>query len=411
MKIVDILTYPQRLPQKPVLFIIGLFMALGFCLQNAQLISGLGGEYQPFVYLLGCLFALVCLPIPKPALYASAILLATSALVIVFHQIAFGAMPSLSDALRLTVGPLMMAGTAAAWNRISARWLWAIIMAYLGFALWGTLSPDSALNLIANLGVRVNDPTNPAYFPWSAFFYSEYSFAALAFITLYCWMLARKDCQQHLYIYTVILGLLLLSTRSGTAIALLLIILISQLRWRWMLVLSALLVLAYFLSPRVERLGNAGIALLAGNIDAFIQIDGSTAWRFVSNIAALHITQNYPLGTQHFDLRTYLDLEPMAKTIDNMVRLWLKTYPVLNAQGIAFNYGLFGGWWSFLSITGVFLFSAGSSLRITQSKTCLALIALAAYGLFVQSGLTCPTPWIALGILLSPVNKVNPARP
>ncbi len=411
MKIVDILTYPQRLPQKPVLFIIGLFMALGFCLQNAQLITGLGGEYQPFVYLLGCLFALVCLPIPKPALYASAILLATSALVIVFHQIAFGAMPSFSDVLRLGVGPLMMAGTAAAWNRISARWFWAIIMAYLGFALWGTLSPDSALNLIALLGVRVNDPTNPAYFAWSAYFYSEYSFAALAFITLYCWMLARKDCQQHIYIYTVILGLLLLSTRSGTAIALLLIILISQLRWRWMLVLSALLVLAYFLSPRVERLGNAAIALAVGNVDAFMQIDGSSAWRFVSNIGAFHVLQSHPLGTLHFDLHPYLNLEPLTPPINNMIRWWLESFPAVPAQGVAFNLGLFGGWLSFLGIVGIFLFGAASALRADQKNASLALIALAAYGLFVQSGLTCPTPWIALGILLSPVNKVNPARP
>jgi|GEM_PF-5072441 len=410
MKIVDILTYPQRLPQKPVLFIIGLFMALGFCLQNAQLITGLGGEYQPFIYLLGCLFALVCLPIPKPALYASATLLATSALIILFHRIAFGAIPSFSDVLRLTVGPLMLAGTAAAWNRISARWLWAIVIAYLTFALWGSLSPDSALNLIARLGVRVNDPISSAYFPWSAFFYSEYSFAALAFITLYCWMLARKDCRQHLYIYTAILGLLLLSTRSGTAIALLLIILLSRLRWRWVLALSALLVLAYLLSPRVERLGNAAIALSGGNVNAFLQIDGSSAWRFVSNIGAFHVLQSYPFGTLHFDLHPYLKLEPLTLPINDMIRWWLSAYPIVPAQGVAFNFGLFGGWLSFLSIAGAFLFAAASTLKATNKQAIISLIALAAYGLFVQSGLTCPTPWIALGILLSLDNNDTTAK-
>lgn len=407
----SILTHSTRLPQKTILWIIGFLLALGFCLQNAQLITSLGGEYQPFVYLLGCLFALVCLPIPKHALYASALLLATSALVIVFHRIAFGALPNLSDLLRLTVGPFMMAGTAAAWQKISARWLWAILGAYLLFALWGILAPESALKLIAQLGIRVNEPTNTAYFPWSAFFYSEYSFAALAFITLYCWMLARKDCQQHLYIYTAVLGLLLLSTRSGTAIALLLIILISQLRWRWMLVLSALLVLAYFVSPRVERLGNAALALAGGNVDAFMQIDGSSAWRFVSNIGAFHVLQNYPLGTLHFDLHPYLNLEPLIPPINDMIRWWLESFPVVPAQGVAFNLGLFGGWLSFLGIVGVFLFSAASALRANQKNAGLALIALAAYGLFVQSGLTCPTPWIALGILLSPVNnKGNPVK-
>lgn len=407
----SILTHSTRLPQKTILWIIGFLLALGFCLQNAQLITSLGGEYQPFVYLLGCLFALVCLPIPKPALYASALLLATSALVIVFHRIAFGALPSLIDLLRLTVGPFMMAGTAAAWQKISARWLWAILGAYLLFALWGILAPESALKLIAQLGIRVNEPTNTAYFPWSAFFYSEYSFAALAFITLYCWMLARKDCQHYLYIYTVILGLLLLSTRSGTAIALLLIILISQLRWRWILVVSALVVIAYFVSPRVERLGNAAIALAVGNVNAFMQIDGSSAWRFVSNIGAFHVLQNYPLGTLHFDLHPYLNLEPLIPPINDMIRWWLESFPVVPAQGVAFNLGLFGGWLSFLGIVGVFLFSAASALRANQKNAGLALIALAAYGLFVQSGLTCPTPWIALGILLSPVNnKGNPVK-
>lgn len=401
----SILTHSPPLPQKPILWIIGFLLAAGFCLQNAQLIPGLGGEYQPLIYLLGCLLALICLPVPKHALYASALLLATSALVIVFHRIAFGNFPSLSDALRLTVGPLMMAGTAAAWNRISARWLWAIIMAYLGFALWGTLSPDSALNLIALLGVRVNDPTNSAYFPWSAFFYSEYSFAALAFITLYCWMLARGDCQPRHYLFTVLLALLLLSTRSGTAIALLFIIVLSQLRLRWFALLLALLVAAYFLSPRVERLGNAAVALVTGNVDAFMQIDGSSAWRFVSNIGAFHVLQSNPLGTLHFDLHPYRDLAPLAPPFDTMVRWWLDSYPVVPAQGVAFNLGLFGGWLSFLSISGVFLFAAANALKSPNKQASIALIALAAYGLFVQSGLTCPTPWIALGILLSLANN------
>lgn len=401
MPIFDILTYSRRLPHKLALWAIGFFMALGFCLQNAQLIPGLGGEYQPLIYLVGCLLALICLSTPKPALYAAALLLGTSALVIIFHRIAFGSMPTLSDALRVLVGPFMMAGTAAAWNRISARWLWAILGAYLLFAAWGVLAPESALKLIAHLGIRVNDPTNPAYFPWSAFFYSEYSFAALAFITLYCWMLARKECQPLHYLFTVLLALLLLSTRSGTAIVLLLIIILSQLRLRWLALLLVLLVAAYFLSPRVERLGNAALALATGNVDAFMQIDGSSAWRFVSNIGAFHVLQGNPLGTLHFDLHPYRNLAPLALPIDTMVLWWLDNVPVVPAQGVAFNYGLFGGWLSFLSISGVFLFSATSVLKSPNNQASITLIALAAYGLFVQSGLTCPTPWIALGILLS----------
>ena len=401
MPIFDILTYSSRLPQRLVLWAIGFFLALGFCLQNAQLIPGLGGEYQPLIYLLGCILALICLPIPKPALYASGMLLVTSGLVIFFHRVAFGAMPTLSDALRVLVGPFMMAGTAAAWNRINARWLWAILAAYLLFAAWGVLGPESALKFIAHLGIRVNDPTNSAYFPWSAFFYSEYSYAALAFITLYCWMLARSDCQPRHYLFTVLLALLLLSTRSGTAIALLFIIVLSQLRLRWLALLSALLVAAYFLSPRVERLGNAALALATGNVDAFMQIDGSSAWRFVSNIGAFHVLQGNPLGTLHFDLHPYRDLAPLALPIDTMVRSWLDSFPVVPAQGVAFNLGLFGGWLSFLSVSGVFLFAAANALKSLNKQASIALIALAAYGLFVQSGLTCPTPWIALGILLS----------
>ena len=51
-----------------------------------------------------------------------------------------------------------------------------------------------------------------------------------------------------------------------------------------------------------------------------------------------------------------------------------------------------------------------SILKAPNKKMSIALIALAGYSLFVQSGLTCPTPWITLGILLSSVNnKVNPA--
>lgn len=397
----SILTYSPPLLQKPILWIIGFLLAAGFCLQNAQLIPGLGGEYQPLIYLLGCLLALICLPVPKHALYASALLLATSALVVFFHRFTFGTMPTISDTLRVLVGPFMMAGTAAAWNKISARWLWAILGAYLLFAAWGVLGSESALKFIAHLGIRVNDPTNSAYFPWSAFFYSEYSYAALAFITLYCWMLARSDCQPRHYLFTVLLALLLLSTRSGTAIALLFIIVLSQLRLRWLALLSALLVAAYFLSPRVERLGNAALALATGNVDAFMQIDGSSAWRFVSNIGAFHVLQGNPLGTLHFDLHPYRDLAPLALPIDTMVRWWLDSFPVVPAQGVAFNLGLFGGWLSFLSISGVFLFAAANALKSPNKQASIALIALAAYGLFVQSGLTCPTPWIALGILLS----------
>lgn len=401
MRIVNILTQSRRQPPQLLIGIIGCLMAVGFCLQNAQLIPGLGGEYQPLIYLLGCILALVCLPIPKPALYASGMLLVTSGLVILLHRVAFSSMPSLADFLRLIVGPFMMAGTAAAWNRISTRWLWAILGAYLLFAVWGALAPESALKFIAHLGIRINDPTNPAYFPWSAFFYSEYSFAALAFITLYCWMLARKECQPHHYLFTVLLALLLLSTRSGTAIALLLIVVLSQLRLRWLALLLVLVVAAYFLSPRVERLGNAALALATGNVDAFMQIDGSSAWRFVSNIGAFHVLQGYPLGNLHFDLHPYRNLAPLTLPIDTMVRWWLDNVPVVPAQGVAFNYGLFGGWLSFLSLSGVFLFAAKSVLKSPNKQASIALITLAAYGLFVQSGLTSPTTWIALGILLS----------
>lgn len=401
MRIVNILTQTRRQPPQLLIGISGFLMAIGFCLQNAQLIPGLGGEYQPLIYLLGCLLALACLPIPRPALCASATLLATSAVIILFHRIAFGALPSLSDALRLAVGPLMMAGTAAAWNKISIRWLLTILGAYLLFAAWGVLGPESALKLIAHLAIRVNDPTNPAYFPWSAFFYSEYSYAALAFITLYCWMLARKESQPYHHLFTIIFALLLLSTRSGTAISLLIIVALSQIRLRWLALLLALLIAAYFLSPRVERLGNAALALTTGNVGAFIQIDGSSAWRFVSNIGAFYVLQDHPWGNMHFDLHPYRNLAPLAPPLDTMIRGWLDNFPVVPAQGVAFNLGLFGGWLSFLSVVGVFLFAATSVLKSPNKQPSIALILLAAYGLFIQSGLTCPTPWIALGILLS----------
>ena len=173
MRIFNILTQPRLEPPKLIMPIIGLLLAVGFCLQNARLIAGLSGEYQPLIYLLGCLIALICLPIPRPALYASAMLLGTSMLVILFHRIAFGTTASIADIARLTVGPLIMAGTAAAWDKVNARWLWGILGTYLVFAVWGMLSPDSALRLISQLGIRINDTANPAYFPWSAFFYSE----------------------------------------------------------------------------------------------------------------------------------------------------------------------------------------------------------------------------------------------
>lgn len=401
MRIVNILTQTRRQPPQLLIGFIGFLMAVGFCLQNARLIPSLGAEYQPFIYLLGCLLVLAFLPIPRPALYASATLLATSALVILFHRVAFGSMPTLSDTLRLAVGPFMMAGTAAAWDKISARWLWAILVAYLLFATWGALAPESALKLIAHLGIRVNDPTSQAYFPWSAFFYSEYSFAALAIITLYCWMLARKECQPFHSLFTVLLALLLLSTRSGTAIPLLFIIVLSQLRLRWLALLLALLVAAYFFSPRVERLGNAALALATGNINAFMRIDSSSAWRFVSNIGAFHVLLGNPLGTLHFDLHIYCNLEPLPPPLDSLIRGWLNDFPIVPAQGVAFNLGLFGGWLSFLSVAFVFLLAATSALKSPNKQASMALIAVAAYGLFVQSGLACPTPWIALGILLS----------
>ena len=406
MRIFDILTQPRPEPPKLIMPIIGFLMAVGFCLQNARLISGLAGEYQPLIFLLGCIIALVFLPIPRAALYASAILLGTSALVILFHRIAFGATTSISDMARLSVGPMIMVGTAAAWNKINARWLWGILGAYLVFAIWGMFSPESALKVIDQLGIRVNDPTNPAYFPWSAFFYSEYSYAALAFITLYCWMLARKDCESHRYMFTLLVLLLLLSTRSASAIALLPIIMVSQLQTRWIALILILLVASYFLSPRVAMLWNASLDLASGNVAAFAQKDFSSAWRFISNLCAFHVLQGYPQGTLHFDLQAYLNLPPLASnTIDTMIRAWLNASQSVAAQGVAFNYGLFGGVFSILSISAVFIFGAANAIKTRTHQTSIALIALAAYGLFIQSALTCLTPWIALGIMFSFIKR------
>lgn len=402
MKIVDILTYPQRLPQKPVLFIIGLFMALGFCLQNAQLIPGLGGEYQPLIYLLGCFLALACLPIPRPALYASATLLATSALAIVFHRIAYGAMPSLSDALRLAVGPLMMAGTAAAWNRISAHWLWGIIIAYLGFALWGTLSPDSALNLIALLGVRVNDPTNPAYFPWSAFFYSEYSYSALAIATIFTWINAREETNLSTrVIFALICSALEIMTRSGTGFAMIIIIAISLANKRTVFIGLAVGIISFFISPRVQKLFLAIASLLSGNFDSFISIDPGTSWRFLANFTAWDVILRNPVGLGTFDMRALVNPYSISSLpAQDLFLTFLKTHTDIPAQSVAFNFGIFGGWMLF-ALVCYWVLVASTVIARAELARMGPLIGLTVYAFFIQSALTCPTPWICLGILLS----------
>ena len=382
-------------------FTTGLLLAIGFCLQNARLIPSIPGEYQPTVFLAGCLLATITWGTTKAALYSS-LAIAAGVLFPMALQLTMGEaqLPTPTTLIRLLVGPAILIGVASAWRNIDHRWLWGILWAYILFAAVGLLSPETTTQTVTALGTRINGVGDSRYFPWSGFFYAEYSFAALAFITLYCWLSARSEAQSYRLAYSTITILLLLATRSATAIALVLIVFLSQIRWRWLLALPLILFAMNFISPRVAVLFTAAAQVLQGNWGAFIQIDSSSAWRFVSNLGAFHVMQANPLGTMDLTLHPYLQTPNATPAADQLIQWWLATFSRAEAQGLAFNYGLFGGWISFVTLIILYLVACQRAFTCLPRDAALALIMLGFYALFVQSALTSLTTWVTLGIML-----------
>lgn len=406
MSFPDILSYRSHLPMNKVRFLVGFLLATGFCLQNVKLIPSLPGEYQPLIFLAGCCLAILAWQVPKPARNATLILLISLPLSVLAHYfLVEPKLPSIADSLRFTVGPLILAGVAAAWQKIDHRWLWGILVASLLFAAIGTIHSEWTTSLISNLNVRINEGGN-AYAPWAAFFFSEYSFAALAFAAIFAWLNARSELsnRQHwglLVVSTLLIGL----TRSGTGFALIGIILLSQLRPKYWIIGLAILAAGFFVSPRIERLITAIWQIAHGNLEQFVVIDGSTAWRFLSNLLALKVELANPLGTMGIDLRPFASaLQFDSINIQNLADYFLLGPVYAPAQGVFFNYGLFGGLILQAALIVTMIMAARNIGAFSTSKA-MAVALLAAYGFFIQSGLTSPVPWILLGILLSPPEK------
>lgn len=406
MTFIDILSYRSRLPATPMRFLVGFLLATGLCLQNVKLIPSLPGEYQPLIFLAGCCLAILAWPLPKVARNATLILLIALPLSVLTHYFLVGAkLPSVADTLRMLVGPIMLAGIAAAWNKIDYRWLWSILIAGLVFAAIGSINSDWAISLITSLKVRINDGGN-SYAPWAAFSFSEYSYAALAFAAIFSWLNARNELTklQHWILLTVV-TLLIGLTRSGTGFALIGIILLSQLRPRYWLIPLGVLGLAFFFSPRVYRLVNGLLQIIYGNLENFVVTDPGTAWRFVSNYLALQVERLNPFGTMGLNLNPYYEQLPShTPHLKELIESFLLQPTPTPAQGPFFNYGLFGG----LILQAALCFAIISAFfKATQfSRTkATALLLIMIYAFFIQSGLTSPVPWILLGILLSPPEK------
>lgn len=387
-------------------FLVGFLLATGFCLQNVKLIPILPGEYQPLIFLAGCCLAILAWPIPKPARNATLILLIALPLSIMAHYLLVGPkLPSVADALRFLVGPFMLAGIAAAWQKIDYRWLWGIFIANFLFAVIGAINPEWAIGLISSLNVRINDG-GAAYAPWAAFFFSEYSFAALAFAATFAWLNARPELSnRQSWVLLVVATLLIGFTRSGTGFALIGIILLSQFRPRYWIFGLAVLGAAFFVSPRVERLVTALWQITQGNLEQFVVIDGSTAWRFLSNLLALKVELLNPWGTMGVDLRPFASaLQFNSVNIQNLADYFLLGSVYAPAQGLFFNYGLFGGLILQAALTITMFMAARNIGEFSRNKATVAAL-IAAYAFFIQSGLTSPVPWLLLGILLSPPRK------
>lgn len=406
MRIVNILTQTRRQPPQPLIGITGFLMAVGFCLQNAKLIPSLPGEYQPLIFLVGCCLAILIWPVPKPARTATIVLFGGILLSLLAHAFFVEPkLPSVANLLRLALGPIMLAGTAAAWQKIDCRWLWGIFTAGLLFAAVGTVNPNLTTHFVSTLGIRINDG-GTAYAPWAAFFFAEYSYAALAFAAVFAWLNARTEPTNHQRWLALAITILLIGlTRSGTGFALIGIILLSQLRPRYWIIGLAILGAAFFLSPRIERLIIALWQISQGNLEQFVVIDGSTTWRFLSNLLALKVQLVHPLGTMAFDLKPFNQLLQFnSVNTQSLINLFFADPKPVAAQGILFNYGLFGGIILQISLCFAFVTALIKANSFCRNQTIL-LGLLVFYTFFVQSGLTSPVPWILLGIWLSPLEK------
>lgn len=403
MNLADILSYRNRLSVASTRFIVGFLLTVGFCLQNAKLIPALPGEYQPIIFTAGCCIAILAWQVPQKALYAALALFFGTVLSVAMHYILVAPLlPKLSDILRLAIGPIMLAGIATAWQQIDLRWLWGILIGGILFALIGSIDPSWTTFTVSKLGIRINDAGN-AYPSWAAFFFSEYSYAALAFAAVFAWLNARtKSYSLESWVIIALATTLIVLTHSGTGFAMIGMILLSQLRPRYWILAGALLCSAFFVSTRIERLAIALWHLVQGDLELFFLVDGSTAWRFLSNILALKVEAQNLTGTIGLNLVPYAKLlQTDSPNIQNLINEFLGTQPTVAAQGIFFNYGLFGG----LVLQGILL--AVIILGVIDSSTLPRnprnlLVLLLLYTFFVQSGLTSPAPWICLGILLSP---------
>jgi hypothetical protein len=406
MRIANILTQIRRQPPQLLIGITCFLMAVGFCLQNAKLIPSLPGEYQPLIFLVGCCLAILIWPVPKPARTAAIVLFSGILLSLLVHAfLVEPKLPSTANLLRLAPGPIMLAGTAAAWQKIDCRWLWGIFTAGLMFAAVGTVNSNLTTLFVSTLGVRINDG-GTAYASWAAFFFAEYSYAALAFAAVFAWLNARTEPTNHQRWLALAIAILLIGlTRSGTGFALIGIILLSQLRPRYWGIGLAILGATFFLSPRIERLTIGLWQISQGNLEQFVVIDGSTTWRFLSNLLALKVELVNPWGTMSFDLKPFNQILQFDNVnTQKLINLFFADPKPVAAQGILFNYGLFGGVILQTSLCLTFALALLNTSSFRRDQTIL-LGLLVLYTFFVQSGLTSPVPWILLGIWLSPPEK------
>lgn len=406
----------------------GGFLAAFFTM-NLPLFPGLGGEYQPILFVLLVLLALIVTGNIRREVALPVFGLALSLLgVSLWHAIQQSL--NVIDLIRCSVGLLFVLGAPALIAQVPLGAFRLIVWVHVLFAIFGLIYPEGAAGVVTALGLR-----GALYYGgWNAFFASEPSYAALnlaAVIAIATLKASMEETREKRDWVPLMGAIVILLTQSVTGLMIAAILIwawagakIKFSFFRFVLIASfgfVLLLTAlqweYVDAVMDSRIGNAleaGAAVFKeGSLLPFFLLEPSGAWRLLSNLTGLSVAFHYFLGIGSLALQNVVT-ETAPTAIANFI-LSSELYDLLggefNAQIPLANYAVFGG---LLPSVGLLLLSSFAMRRAVRFNTTtgsrLFVVIYILIGLLWQGALTAPGWWLLMGYALA-MGKKSPKRP
>lgn len=341
--------------------VVSLLFVLGVLTQNIQMLP-VGSEYQPWIYVGVLPYAFLLALIADSKVSRSHLLIvlcivASMVVLIILAMAKTGTIP-LKDALRMFALPMVALSTWIYLRDVPDSVVRFLVFLHIAFLMLALAAPNVAVGITAVTGGR----GQVYYSGWNSYFYSEPSYAAMAFF-FFAFFLSRDG--RIASIDGLALVVLLMSTLSVTGVfgaGVIAGTLVWQ-RSRFAFTCACLAVMLGALSlsiipadTSIRALGRAAglasaLADLRGmGVNAILltlnAVEPSGAWRVLSNLYGMSCVADAPLGFGSTDIGAALSSSKCSSVLASML-IENPTYGRLGttmyAQSVFANLTVFAG--------------------------------------------------------------------